>query len=87
MVDWHAPKEIANDAAAFNWFMHVLLGLFSWDFVLSLKFDWYYLTGRRRFQWRLAFYFANRYTLLASLFGSLSLSTSQADWTVKRYLP
>ncbi|KAI0356006.1 hypothetical protein OH77DRAFT_1424304 [Trametes cingulata] len=69
MVDWQSPEEIANDGAAFARFMHVLLGLYIWEFVTSLPFDWQFISGKRKFKWPLIFYFAGRYFLLFALIG------------------
>ncbi|KAI0763032.1 hypothetical protein BD413DRAFT_213369 [Trametes elegans] len=69
MVNWNSPEEIAKDGAAFDKFMHALLGLYIWEFVTSLSFDWQFISGKRRFKWPLIFYFAGRYSLLFALIG------------------
>ncbi|OCH85025.1 hypothetical protein OBBRIDRAFT_344570 [Obba rivulosa] len=69
MVDWSSPAEIAKDGEAFDRFMHTLLGLYIWEFITSLEFDWDYISGKRKFRWPLVFYFANRYFLLFALIG------------------
>ncbi|OAX41297.1 hypothetical protein K503DRAFT_685802 [Rhizopogon vinicolor AM-OR11-026] len=60
MVDWNA---------IFMKTMHSLIGLYAWEFIISLDFDWAVLTGKKRFRWPLIFYFAGRYLLLAALVG------------------
>ncbi|KAN0084144.1 hypothetical protein V8E55_007648 [Tylopilus felleus] len=69
MVDWQSPTEIQANAVAFNNFMHALLGLYIWEFVTSLDFDWQFLSGKKTFRWPLIFYFAGRYCLLFALIG------------------
>ncbi|KAI0654401.1 hypothetical protein C8Q70DRAFT_526634 [Cubamyces menziesii] len=69
MVDWQSPAEIAKDGNAFDKFMHVLLGLYIWEFVTSLPFDWQFISRKRAFKWPLIFYFAGRYFLLFALIG------------------
>ncbi|KAH7925423.1 hypothetical protein BV22DRAFT_1011188 [Leucogyrophana mollusca] len=69
MVDWQSPAEVVADGAAFSKFMHVLLGLYIWEFVTSLDFDWQFISGKKRFRWPLIFYFAGRYCLLFALIG------------------
>ncbi|KAG5646356.1 hypothetical protein DXG03_003679 [Asterophora parasitica] len=69
MVDWSSPEEIQRDAAAFNKFMHTLLGLYIWEWCTSLDFDWQYLSGKKKFRWPMIFYFLNRYCLLFALMG------------------
>ncbi|KAF7351426.1 hypothetical protein MSAN_01574600 [Mycena sanguinolenta] len=81
MVNWQSPAEIAKDAAAFGKFMHVLLGLYIWEWFTSLEFDWSYVSGQRRFRWPMIFYFLNRYCLLFALIGiTVSLNvTAEID--------
>ncbi|KAJ7634578.1 hypothetical protein FB45DRAFT_909225 [Roridomyces roridus] len=69
MVNWTSKDEIAHDGAAFNRFMHVLLGLYIWEWFTSLSFDWDFLSGKRVFRWPMIFYFLNRYCLLFALIG------------------
>ncbi|EPQ52086.1 hypothetical protein GLOTRDRAFT_140531 [Gloeophyllum trabeum ATCC 11539] len=71
MVDWQSPAEIAKDSEAFARFMHALIGLYMWEFVTSLPFDWEFISGRKKFRWPMVFYFANRYFLLIALVGIL----------------
>ncbi|KAJ6582928.1 hypothetical protein DFH09DRAFT_278631 [Mycena vulgaris] len=69
MPDWSSDAELAVDAGVFLKFMHSLLGVYAWEWFISLPFDWEVLTGRKPFRWPLIFYFANRYLLLAALAG------------------
>lgn len=69
MVNWQSPAEIVKDGEAFDRLMHALLGLYIWEFVTSLDFDWDFVVGRKRFRWPMIFYFANRYFLLFALIG------------------
>ncbi|KAJ7209897.1 hypothetical protein B0H12DRAFT_1193669 [Mycena haematopus] len=78
MVDWQSQAEIVKDGAAFGKFMHVLLGLYLWEWFTSLGFDWAYVSGQRTFRWPMIFYFLNRYCLLFALIGitvSLNVTT------------
>ncbi|KAJ6487561.1 hypothetical protein DFH09DRAFT_1209995 [Mycena vulgaris] len=69
MVDWQTQAEIIKDGAAFGKFMHVLLGLYIWEWFISLGFDWDFISGKRKFRWPMVFYFLNRYCLLFALIG------------------
>jgi len=69
MVNWSSPAEIAHDALAFDRLIHALLGLYIWEWVVSLDFDWHYITGKKAYRWPMTFYFLNRYCLLAALIG------------------
>ncbi|KAG1747393.1 hypothetical protein EDB19DRAFT_1894007 [Suillus lakei] len=69
MVNWKSEEVIQMDSMVFLKFMHALLGLYVWEFFVSLDFDWAVLTGKTRFRWPLIFYFAGRYLLLFALIG------------------
>lgn len=69
MVNWLSETELVKDSLAFDKLMHTLLGLYIWEFVTSLSFDWDFVVGRKTFRWPMIFYFANRYFLLFSLIG------------------
>jgi len=69
MPDWSSQAELAIDAGIFVKLNHALLGVYAWEWFISLPFDWEVLTGRKPFRWPLAFYFANRYLLLAAMAG------------------
>ncbi|TFK82930.1 hypothetical protein K466DRAFT_281365 [Polyporus arcularius HHB13444] len=69
MVQWQSPTEIAKDGVVFDKFMHTLLGLYIWEFITSLSFDWQYISGKKKFKWPLIFYFSGRYCLLFALIG------------------
>ncbi|KAF8635442.1 hypothetical protein AX15_000425 [Amanita polypyramis BW_CC] len=49
--------------------MHALLGLYIWEWFMSLPFDWQFLSGKKKFRWPMTFYFMNRYSLLLALVG------------------
>jgi len=69
MIDWKSPAEIAKDALVFDRFMHALLGVYVWEWLISLDFDWQFVTGRKPFRWPMIFYFFGRYSLLFALIG------------------
>ncbi|KAJ7634579.1 hypothetical protein FB45DRAFT_1025512 [Roridomyces roridus] len=81
MTDWHSQDEVNKDGAAFNRLIHVLLGLYLWEWCTSLEFDWDFVSGKRVFRWPMIFYFLNRYCLLFALVGiTIALNvTSQID--------
>ncbi|KAI9569905.1 hypothetical protein HD554DRAFT_461696 [Boletus coccyginus] len=76
MTDWQSLSEISTDLAVFNRLVHALLGLYGWEIVLTLDFDWAVISGKKKFRWPLIFYFAGRYLLLFAMIGILiSLDT------------
>ncbi|KAF8903939.1 hypothetical protein CPB84DRAFT_1706679 [Gymnopilus junonius] len=77
MPDWKSTNEVEKDADAFTKLMHALLGLYAYEFFLSLDFEWDFLTGKKRFRWPMIFYFGNRYLLLFAMIGiAISADTS-----------
>ncbi|KAJ7910026.1 hypothetical protein B0H13DRAFT_2488749 [Mycena leptocephala] len=68
-ADWSSQAELAINAGIFVKLNHALLGVYAWEWLISLPFDWEVLTGRKPFRWPLAFYFPNRYLLLAAMTG------------------
>ncbi|KZT21539.1 hypothetical protein NEOLEDRAFT_1073397 [Neolentinus lepideus HHB14362 ss-1] len=71
MVDWNSPTELAKDALVFDKFMHVLVGLYLWEWFTSLPFDWQFVSGKKPFRWPMIFYFAGRYSLIWALIAIL----------------
>ncbi|KAK7044853.1 hypothetical protein R3P38DRAFT_3308643 [Favolaschia claudopus] len=69
MVDWNSLGELTVDSEIFIKLNHALLGLYAWEWFISLPFDYDVITGRKPFRWPLVFYFANRYLLLSAMAG------------------
>ncbi|TFK38033.1 hypothetical protein BDQ12DRAFT_135210 [Crucibulum laeve] len=77
MPDWSSPVELMKEADVFTKFMHALLGLYAYEWFLSLDFDWDFVTGKKKFRWPMIFYFANRYLLLFAMIGiAIALDTT-----------
>ncbi|KAF8843882.1 hypothetical protein BDN67DRAFT_1008582 [Paxillus ammoniavirescens] len=71
MPDWQSSSELARDSSIFIKLMHALMGLYAWEFIVSLDFDWAILAGKKKFRWPMIFYFAGRYLLLFAIIGAL----------------
>ncbi|KAF9482278.1 hypothetical protein BDN70DRAFT_875194 [Pholiota conissans] len=69
MPDWASLEELTKDAGVFVKLMHSLLGLYAYEWFISLDFEWDFITGRKKFRWPMIFYFANRYLLLFAMIG------------------
>lgn len=67
MVNWSDPQTIAAQAQAFVQVLLVLLGLYAWEVLNTLKFDHNLLVKWRDFKWPMAVYFICRYSLLVAL--------------------
>ncbi|KAK7677696.1 hypothetical protein QCA50_015426 [Cerrena zonata] len=71
MIDWTSPTALAAQANAFLRMNHVLAGVYFWEFTTSLDFDWALISGKKRFNWPMIFYFLDRYCLFFALIGVL----------------
>ncbi|KAI0676402.1 hypothetical protein C8Q78DRAFT_17476 [Trametes maxima] len=71
MVDWNSQAELVVDSTVFLKFMHALSGLYFWEVVTSLDFEWAFFTGKKRFHYPAVFYFLNRYCLFFTMIGIL----------------
>ncbi|PAV15447.1 hypothetical protein PNOK_0921100 [Pyrrhoderma noxium] len=78
MVDWQSLPEIQKDGLVFSKLIHCLLGIYLWEFFISLPFDFDFILRRKAFKWPLIFYFAGRYSLLFALIGiAIALNVTQ----------
>ncbi|KAF8838785.1 hypothetical protein BDN67DRAFT_906753 [Paxillus ammoniavirescens] len=71
MPNWKSSSELVTDSLIFTKLLHALMGLYAWEFIMSLDFEWAILTGKKRFRWPLIFYFAGRYLMLFAMIGAL----------------
>ncbi|KIJ14731.1 hypothetical protein PAXINDRAFT_12560 [Paxillus involutus ATCC 200175] len=71
MPNWQSNSEVATDTLIYIKLIHALMGLYAWEFIMSLDFEWAILTGKKKFRWPLIFYFAGRYLLLFAMIGAL----------------
>ncbi|KAM6503359.1 hypothetical protein JOM56_000302 [Amanita muscaria] len=69
MPNWQSPAELQTETNVFVELMHTLLGLYAYEWFISLDFEWDFITGTKKFRWPMIFYFANRYLLLLTLIG------------------
>ncbi|KAL4246699.1 hypothetical protein ABKN59_009039 [Abortiporus biennis] len=71
MVDWKSTAELEVEQDSFTKLMHCLAGVYFFEYLTSLDFDWAFISGRKKFKWPMIFYFLGRYALLATLIGIL----------------
>lgn len=50
---------------------HALCGVYFWEFVISLDFEWSFITGKKKLNWPMIPYFGGRYIALFTLIGLL----------------
>ncbi|THH27073.1 hypothetical protein EUX98_g7113 [Antrodiella citrinella] len=71
MPQWMSQEEIVKDTAVFLKMQHALCGVYFWEFVVSLDFEWSFITGRKKLNWPMIPYFGGRYITLFTLIGLL----------------
>ncbi|TCD63463.1 hypothetical protein EIP91_005372 [Steccherinum ochraceum] len=78
MRDWMSSKEIAKDLVALGKTQHVICGVYFWEFIVSLKFEWEFIRRRKTLGWSMVVYFFGRYVALFTLIGVIiSLDTDK----------
>ncbi|KAJ7589558.1 hypothetical protein C8J56DRAFT_1076241 [Mycena floridula] len=71
MTDWTSPETVAHEHDSFVKLVHCIMGVFAWEWLISLDFDLLFLLGQRKLKWPLFFYFYGRYASLGNLIGVL----------------
>ncbi|KAH9983584.1 hypothetical protein BJV77DRAFT_286076 [Russula vinacea] len=83
---FHDPVVESKDSYARMKLWLILDGLFLWEFVTTLDFEWSIIQGRRRYRWTIWIYSLSRVAALASLITNLILFdldtyNCQFSWT------
>ncbi|KAF9535215.1 hypothetical protein CPB83DRAFT_902076 [Crepidotus variabilis] len=64
MKDWNTISETLRDYQILVKMVHVLFGVYVWELLTSMDFEWDFITGKKKFRWPFIFYIANRYSVL-----------------------
>jgi len=67
MTNFHDPKVVQADAMAFVKVLHVMGGLYIWEYVTTIWFEWQIITGRRRCRWTIWLYSGCRLSALVAM--------------------
>ncbi|KAI0064864.1 hypothetical protein BV25DRAFT_1822618 [Artomyces pyxidatus] len=67
MTNWNDPVLLAKEYTSFIKLVHVLGGLYIWEFFTNLDFEWSIITGRRKCRWTLGLYLGTRLSALAAV--------------------
>ncbi|KDQ51831.1 hypothetical protein JAAARDRAFT_184653 [Jaapia argillacea MUCL 33604] len=70
MVDWHDPDVLRQEDTAFMGAFAFCIGLYIWDFLQTLWFEWALVMRKLPMRWPYIPYFVGRYAVL-SLFAAL----------------
>ncbi|KAH9984326.1 hypothetical protein BJV74DRAFT_797194 [Russula compacta] len=77
MVDFRDPAVIAQDTLVVVKFWHTVAGLYFWEFVTTLDYEWSVIRGHRPYRWSIWVYSVTRAaTLAAVILSILSLDIS-----------
>ncbi|KAF9530186.1 hypothetical protein CPB83DRAFT_810997 [Crepidotus variabilis] len=74
-----SPDDALLSVAVFMALLYIFAGIYIWELILSLDFEWDFIRGRRQFKWPLVAYFANRYLLLCSLISTYAFLFRRTD--------
>ncbi|KAH9063895.1 hypothetical protein EDB87DRAFT_76538 [Lactarius vividus] len=64
-VDWHDKARVAAEYLIFTKLTHFLGGVYIWDFVLNLDFEYSILMGKRKLTWTSPLYLGCRWSALS----------------------
>ncbi|KZT22031.1 hypothetical protein NEOLEDRAFT_1138574 [Neolentinus lepideus HHB14362 ss-1] len=64
MVNWESEQEMVRDALAYSKIWPVFMGIYVYDFFLTLWFDWWLISGQIPFRWPYVSYLLGRYSTL-----------------------
>ncbi|KAN0118749.1 hypothetical protein V8E52_004860 [Russula decolorans] len=71
MVDWDSPVTIANELTSLVKFIHVIDGIYLWEFICNLGFEWGLASRRRQWRWTALFYIATRIATISDVLTEL----------------
>lgn len=71
MVDWRDPAIVAAEHVALIKFVHVVGGIYIWEFVSCLGFEYSVITKKRRFTWTFLLYLGCRWCPLFAITSQL----------------
>jgi len=71
MVNYRDPAIIMQDASAVSKLWHAVAGLYFWEFVATLDYEWGVIRKRRPYPWSIWVYFTTRIATLMAVVLSL----------------
>ncbi|KAH9968288.1 hypothetical protein BJV74DRAFT_275802 [Russula compacta] len=67
MVNFHDPAVVALDLLALTKFFHALVGLYIWEFFITLDHEWSVVQGHRPYLWTIWIYSITRLATLVAV--------------------
>ncbi|KAH7097800.1 hypothetical protein BKA62DRAFT_814877 [Auriculariales sp. MPI-PUGE-AT-0066] len=63
-INWQDPEIVFLSGRALTLLIHLFAGVYFWEYLLSLDFDWEIIRGKRKLNLATAFYILTRYSIL-----------------------
>jgi len=67
MTNFRDPKVVQADAMSFVKFLHVIGGVYIWEYFTTIQFEWQIVTGRRKYRWTILLYSGCRLSALLTI--------------------
>ncbi|KAI0044303.1 hypothetical protein FA95DRAFT_1562363 [Auriscalpium vulgare] len=64
MVNWNDPVVLARTSLDFVKLEHALAGVYIWEYVTHIDYEWDFISGRRKWVWTLVIYSLCRFSCL-----------------------
>ncbi|KAI0278276.1 hypothetical protein BGY98DRAFT_1096840 [Russula aff. rugulosa BPL654] len=86
MVNYHDPTVELQDNIAMLKLWHAVAGLYFWEFVTTLDYEWSVIRGHRPFRWTMWIYSTTRiFTLIAVILTLVGLDTLRYNCEVRMF--
>jgi len=79
MTSWWDESELLRDLRIFSALGLVLIGVATWEVVVTFAFDWSIITGRRRWRWTMVLYFLCRIGIFLPIWAITIQNTAIAE--------
>ncbi|KAH7043890.1 hypothetical protein BKA62DRAFT_739828 [Auriculariales sp. MPI-PUGE-AT-0066] len=88
MVNWEDPHVLALSIRAYILFVHLVIGAYLWEYLLTLDFDWSIIRRRRKLNLGIILYLLPRYATLFVAFVAIRLTNAfkEIDCTAWNYV-
>jgi len=67
MVDWQNPATVFSELGALIKLVHVVDGIYLWEFICNIGFELSLVRGRRQWRWTAALYIATRFFTISQV--------------------
>ncbi|KAI0045769.1 hypothetical protein FA95DRAFT_1680248 [Auriscalpium vulgare] len=86
MTNFEDPKVELSNYLSFVKLVHVFAGIFIWEYVSTLYFEWEVVTGRRPYRWTLLVYSGTRLLALVNAAMNLALFNTTSPMNCELYI-